>query len=153
MQNFLSDCGIKIYNDVLIEEERLELLEQSKQYIQKLEGIPALQSSPDLHTRVNPQTIKTLTDTMGVETVWKCWAVYLDYDLRQTSWHRHPSKMSSVYYLDNPECRGTQFRTSDKLFQIDLPTNTLITFPGGLSHSPPENITQSRYTLAIDSDK
>lgn len=146
--------GIKIYENVLSEEERVELLNLSKEHLEDLgNSYPGLQTSPNFWNQMNPKVLKTFMNVVGYETISKCWVNYTDGEMGYTSWHAHESKNTSVYYLDNPEGRGTIFKVGEKVFQIDSPTNSLMVIPGNMIHSVPENVTQPRYSLVIDTPK
>ena len=159
MQNFLSRIyyrfkyGIRIYTDVLKEEERLYLLEESKNYLQSIPNCPGLQTRPELHLLIKSKSLLKLMNKMRVKYISKCWVNYTDEEMKYLCWHNHSTwKYTSVYYLDNPEGKGTIFKDGDKVFQIDLPTNTLMVIPGNIEHSVPPNITKPRYSLVIDSN-
>lgn len=159
MLNFLSRIyyrlkyGIRIYTDVLKEEERLYLLEESKNYLEYIPICPGLQTRQELHFFIKSKSLLKLMNKMRIKYISKCWVNYTDEEMKYLSWHTHDDvKYTSVYYLDNPEGKGTFFKDGDKIFQIDVPTNTLMIIPGNMSHSVPPNITKPRYSLVINSN-
>jgi len=148
--------GIKIHRNVLTEEERLELIKDSNEYLVKFEVNPNLQTHPDLHEKLNEQSLKSiqkLLDKIGVTSILRCWATYTDPMKVEGCWHKHPVNLTSVYYMENPESLGTVFRVDNKEFRIDVPTNTLVVIPGYIDHNGPMNVTKRRETLVIDADE
>ena len=133
MLNFLSDLyykfkfDIRIYRDVLTEKERVELLKDSQKYLSDLgEHFPGLQTCEYLHKLVtfeNYVTLNKLLKIIGFETIHQCWSNYSDDNFTETCWHTHSVKLTSIYYLENPEELGTLFRVNGKQFQINVPTN------------------------------
>jgi hypothetical protein len=155
MENFLYETyGIRIYYNVLDEEERIGLLNESKKHLKNLgPRWPGLQTNPNLHLHLmNVKPLETFLCLSGFNSIEKCWVNYTDDSMKYISWHNHSkSRFTSIYYLDNPEGRGTMFDVDGKKFQLDVPTNTLMCIPPDIIHSVPENVTQPRYSLVIDS--
>lgn len=148
--------GIKIHRNVLTEEERLGLIGDSNKYLQRFPTNPGLQSEPDLHKKLNEQSLKSiqkLLDKVGCTSILKCWSTYMDPMKVEGSWHKHPVNLTSIYYMENPESLGTVFRIDNKEFRIDVPTNTLVVIPGYIDHNGPMNITKPRESLVIDTDE
>ena len=146
--------GIKIYHNILTEDERLSLLADSHKHLKDLgDGFPGLQSKSDLHlllNKKNQKSIRKIMNIMGLKQIFKCWVNYTDNDSQGGCWHTHPVEITSVYYLENPQKLGTVFKTKRKEFQIDLPTNSLIVFCPQLCHSGPGDAIQPRTTLVIE---
>ena len=148
--------GIKIYRNVLTEEERLGLIKDSNRHLQKFPGFPNLQSSSNLHKRLNKQSLKSiqkLLDKIGSTNILFCWSIYMDPMKVEGCWHNHEVKLTSIYYMENPESLGTVFRVDNKEFRVDVPTNTLVVIPGHIEHNVPMNVTKQRESLVIDTDE
>ena len=162
MLNFLSDSyykfkfDIRIYRNVLTEKERVELKKDSQRYLMDLgEHHPGLQTCEYLHellTFENYVTLNKLLKMIGFVTIDMCWSNYSDSNLTKTCWHTHPVKLTSIYYLENPERLGTSFRVNGKQFQINVPTNTLMVIPGYIEHNAPSNVTKPRQCIVIDTN-
>jgi len=147
--------GIKIYHNILTEDERLSLLADSHKHLKDLgDGFPGLQTLPNLHMLLNEKnqkSIRKIINIMGIKHIFKCWVNYTAKDAPGGAWHTHQNvEVSCVYYLENPEKKGTGFRTKRKEFQIDLPTNSLIVFCPSLEHTGPGDAIQPRTTLVIE---
>jgi hypothetical protein len=164
MPNFLSKLyyrhrhGIVVHRNVLTEEERVKLLEDSKNHLKTVSPRhPGLQTHADLNKKLyyeNYLTLIKLLKRSGSTNIHKCWVNYSEYGLGQTTWHKHECKLTSIYYLENPENIGTIFRHKGKEFRIDVPTNTLMIIPGSLEHTGPYTyVSNPRYTLTIDTNK
>lgn len=155
MENFLYETyGIRIYQNILSDEERIGLLNESKKLLKDLgPEYPGLQTDPYLHLRLmNKKPIETLLSLSGYDSIYKCWVNYSDEDMENLVWHSHSDiKCTSVYYLHNPEEHGTMFDIDGKIFQLNVPTDTLMCIPPDIRHSGPVNVTQPRYSLVIDS--
>ena len=162
MLNFLSDVyykyryGIRIYRNVLSEEERLELLRNSSEYLDdKGPSVPGLQTVAVLHTLLNFKnhlTLCKLLKLVGFTNIRQCWSNYSDSYQSETVWHTHSSRLTSIYYMENPEGLGTLFRVNKKEFKIDVPTNTLMVIPGNIEHNAPSNVTKPRQCFVVDTD-
>ena len=165
MTNFISNLyyrcrhGIKIYRNVLKEEERLNLLRYSKKYLKVVsESHPGLQTYADLHLKIdydNYLTLNKLVKKMKIKVtdIVLCWLNYGDSGVGHIFWHTHPYKQTSIYYIENPEGLGTLFRHKGKEFRIDVPTNSLMIIPGKIEHTAPyEILTKPRYSFVIDNN-
>ena len=149
--------GIKTFNNILLETERINLLNESKRFLEKISDLhPGLQTKSDLHLHLDHKNLfnlisKILKKAKVNGCIERCWVNYTDENLKYISWHTHPSvKFTIVYFLDNPENIGTIFRVKKQEFQIKGPTNSLIVIPPDLEHTVPNNITKPRYSLVID---
>ena len=148
--------GIKIYRNVLTEDERLELIRDSNKYLIKFPENPNLQSPSNSHEKFNEQSLKSiqkLLDKIGFTSILRCWSTYMNPKKIEGCWHKHPVNLTSIYYMENPESLGTVFRVDNKEFRIDVPTNTLVVIPGYIDHNVPMNITKPRECLVIDTDE
>lgn len=164
MSNFLSDLyyrvkyNIIIHRNVLKEEERLILLEESKKHLKQLgDNFPGLQTDPDLHQRIQYEgylIFHKLLKKIMFKSVIKCWSNYSDSEFSDNVWHTHHfTKKTSIYYMENPEELGTLFRVNNKVFQINVPTNTLMIIPGNMEHNAPPNVNKPRQCFVIDTNE
>ena len=163
VSNFLSDLyyrvkyNIIIHRNVLKEEERLILLEESKKHLKQLgDNFPGLQTYPDLHQRIQYEgylIFHKLLKKIMFKSVVKCWSNYSDSEFSDNGWHTHPVKITSIYYMENPEGLGTLFRHKGKEFRIDVPTNTLMIIPGNMEHNAPSNVNKPRQCIVIDTNE
>ena len=149
--------SIKIYHNILTEDERIILLNHIKPLLQRIPDCPGLQTSPTLHLESQNilNIIKKVANKCGINaSVDKSWAIYLDKEIAVESWHSHVlnrfSEYSLCYMIDNPEGFGTWFRFEDKVYKPECPTNSAIIFSPTLEHTGPANVKKPRYSLAID---
>ena len=149
--------GIRIYTNVLKEQERLRFLRDLSQYLRKVVNsdriFPGLQTRTDLHTQLSPENYFTLLKLMkrcGFKDVSSSWVYYSGANYPDNGWHTHKAKLTSIYYMENPEGFGTMFKHKGEEFQIDVPTNTLMVFPGNIEHSSPSGVTVPRYSFVFD---
>ena len=148
--------SIKIYHDILTEDERLILLNHSKPLLQEMENCPGLQTWPTLHMHSQniSNIIEKVANKCGINaSVDKSWVTYFDKEIGFESWHLHFQSFfeySLCYMIDNPEGFGTWFRFEDKVYKPECPTNSAIIFSSRLEHTAPPNVKKPRYSLAID---
>ena len=148
--------SIKIYHNILTEDERIILLNDSKPLLQKLQSFPALQTQANLHLENQNifNIIEKVANKCGINApVDKSWAIYLDKEIAKETWHSHSesfSEYSICYMIDNPEGFGTWFRFKDIVYKPECPTNSAIIFSSRLEHTAPANAKKPRYSLAID---
>ena len=143
---------MKVYKDILLEEERLEILKFVKTTVKDLgPKYPALQSLPDLHThkelKILIDKIKDITDGYLID---KCWATNTDGSY--ICWHNHPEyDKSIVYYLKNKLNIGTMFKKEGfKLEVSEGLQNSALVFDSNLVHSVPCHLFEDRYSIAFD---
>lgn len=162
MPNFLSRIyfrfkyGIRIYLNILEDEKRSSLFYRlEKHYSRRGENYPSLQTPEYIHDylrRVEPQIMKIFMSLLKIKNIDNCWALCV-LNSGESVWHTHENcKRTCVYYLQNPEGLGTEFDYKGRKFRIDLPTNSLMSFPSDLKHRPPDHIKYPRYTFAINYD-
>lgn len=148
--------GIKIFHNVLNDNERIKLLSISKEFLHKISDIhPGLQTTNNFHFILDKRgyfnIILKLLKKSNNKTLKSCWVNYTDKNIKYTNWHIHPDcKSTLLYFIENPESVGTIFKVNEKQFQIKVPTNSLIIFPPTILHTVPHNIKKPRYSLAID---
>ena len=148
--------SIKIYHNILTEDERIILLNHLKPLLQEIEFCPGLQTRPTLHLESQniSNIIKKVANKCGINaSVDLSWAVYFDKEIASELWHSHYEsffKYSLCYMIDNPEDFGTWFRFEDKVYKPECPTNSAIIFSPTLEHTGPANVKKPRYSLAID---
>ena len=148
--------SIKMYHNILTEDERIILLNYSKPLLQEIEGSPGLQTKPTLHLHNQNifNIIKKIVNKCGINaTVDTSWAIYFDKEIIFESWHSHYESFfyySLCYMIDNPEDFGTWFRFNGRVYKPECPTNSAIIFPSKLEHTAPPNLKKPRYSLAID---
>lgn len=146
------DVPIKIYYNVLSEHERINLLESSKLKLYDLgDGFPGLQTDTNFHLCIEKNTLNKICEKINNNNIDSCWVNYTDHSMKYQYWHNHENvKDTCVYMIENPEKIGTIFKINEEEYQMDLPTNSLITFPPDLMHTVPYNVINPRYSLAID---
>jgi hypothetical protein len=158
MNNFLfrKRYGVKIYNNILTESERIQLLTISKNFLTIIEGCPGLQTNSNFHLVLEQMGLGNILSKIQKKsksngTIHKCWVNYTDNEFSYTNWHTHStSKKISVYFIENPENIGTICRVKEKEFHIKTKTNSLIILPTTIEHTVPYNVKKPRYSLAID---
>lgn len=149
--------GIKIFHNILTEEERKLLLKEINPLLMVVSNeFSGLQTGAHLHCLLlekgHYNIIKKIIKKSKLSgEVDKCWVNYTDFDMRFINWHNHPeTKKTLVYMLENPENLGTFFMINGKELRVKCPENSLITFDPKMMHSLPNNVTKPRYSLAID---
>jgi len=149
--------GIRSFYNVLTENERLTLLEESKPQLKEISKLhPGLQTEANFHLILCQKGLfyliqKILKKSKVNGNISACWVNYTDENLKYTCWHNHQNiKNSLVFFIENPDNVGTIFRINGKEIQIKAPTNSMITFSSNIEHTVPYNITKPRYSLVID---
>jgi hypothetical protein len=144
--------GIEVHYNVLSKKEIKNLLSVSKSKLYKIGyNFPGLQSDPNFHLHISDEILNKFFKKVKNKNISKCWVNYTDYDMKYESWHDHiKAKNTCVYMIENPEKMGTMFKINGKIYQIDMPTNSLTVFPSHLIHTVPYNIKNPRYSLAMD---
>lgn len=148
---------VKIYNNILSNEERINLLEKCKPFLYKIKGCPGLQTNPNLHELFLNDLDVFEKIKKGVkinQKIKKCWMNYTDINFAYESWHDHNIldiyDYSCCYMIENPENIGTWFRVNDEICKVTCLTNSALVFHKSILHTVPPNITKPRYSLAID---
>ena len=143
---------MKVYKDILLEEERLEILKFVKTKVKDLgPKFPGLQSSSNLHQY---KELKILLDKIKPiikgYVIQKCWVNLSHGD--HISWHNHPDcDKSIVYYLKNKSNIGTMFKKEgDKVEVSQGLQNSLLFFNSNLTHSVPCHVSEERYSIVFD---
>jgi hypothetical protein len=146
------DHNIEVHYNVLSEKERKNILKISNSKLYKIsEDHPGLQTDSDFHHYIDQNTLNKFFKKVKNKNIYKCWVNYTDFTMKYEAFHNHEnSKNTCVYMIENPEKKGTIFNINEKIYQIDLPTNSMIIFPTHLMHTVPYNITKPRYSLAIN---
>ena len=149
--------SIKIIDNILTEEERVDLFIRSIRFLEKLPTNPGLQTRNDLHMNceVISSIIKKIAEKSSIpRTVKTSWLNYTDKDWAYECWHHHDYpgfyNMTCVYMLDNPEGLGAWIKIDNEIYKPECPTNSLILLPCEVKHTVPPNVTMPRYSLAID---
>tara|TARA_Y100000992_G_scaffold66712_1_gene41244 strand:+ start:269 stop:778 length:510 start_codon:yes stop_codon:yes gene_type:complete len=143
--------GFQFYYNVFTDQEKETILDDAKFYLQAFDqNSPGLMSHPHLHEDVD---LSKLFDKCGATDVNQSWLNYAKKGFpKNHSWHTHPYRYTGVYYFD--DCENTMFKGMKKIFQIDVPKNTLVVFPAHIFHSIPVVKDDSeRYSLAFDFNK
>lgn len=165
--NFKLKNNIETYESVLSEEDRLTLFRTSIFLVQPSNDYPGLQTHSNFHLelkKLNQFFIleKIIKKANINKKIFKCWANYTDKETQYISWHRHdtiinsdrkyniPSNRHIVYYIYNPEGKGTWFNTDDEITKLSANENSMVILPNHLLHSVPSDITKPRLSLAID---
>ena len=144
---------MKVYKNILLEKERLEILNFVKTTVKDLgPDFPGLQSSPDLHQykelKILIDKIKDIIDGYSIQ---KCWANLSHGDF--IYWHKHDaSDKSIVYYLKSPKNLGVMFaKNKSGIEYTEGVENSLVMFDGSKEHSVPNSHKKmDRYTIALD---
>jgi|TARA_R100000455_G_C6173159_1_gene53825 hypothetical protein len=143
---------MKVYKNILLEKERLEILKFVKTKVKDLgPNFPGLQSSPNLHQhkelKILINKIKNITKGYLIE---KCWANFSNGDY--ICWHNHSyCDKSIVYYLKNKLNIGTMFKKEGHNVQVSKGLqNSLLIFDSNLTHSAPCHLSEERYSIAFD---
>ena len=122
---------------------------------------PGLQSPPNLYEIVLSNNyfnfyeklfkyLVSNTQPTSVKII-KSWVTHQDKNTGEC-WHTHEySAYSCVYYLTNPENKGTMVEIDGKIFTYEAKENSLIILPGHIKHTPPR-VNKKRYSVAIDFD-
>ena len=149
--------SIKIIDNILTEEERVNLFIRSRRFLEKIPGCPGLQTQSNLHMKcqVISSIIKKIAEKSSIpRTVKTSWVNFTDKDIAYESWHNHDYpgfyNVTCVYMLDNPEGIGAWINIDNKIYKTECPTNSLILLPCEIKHTVPPNVTMPRYSLAID---
>jgi hypothetical protein len=156
-----------LYKDILLEEERINLLENFiKLSVKDLgESFPGLQSSPTIHLHEEMKILlKKIKPYHEGYTISRCWANFSRGNI--IAWHNHHdeinrSKKSMVYFLENKCGMGPMFKVEPKHsfpfspppFRVKItqcPENSLLLFDNTLIHSMPCHLPQDRYSIAFD---
>mgnify|MGYP003152950900 CR=1 FL=1 len=144
---------MEIYKDILLEEERRNILKFVKTKVKELgEKFPGLQSDPNLHTLKELKVfLKRIKKYLTGYKIQKCWANYSCGDY--ISFHKH-KVTSMVYFLENKSNMGPMFLKKSKgFFQVNMsqcPENSLLIFDSGVIHSVPCHLKEDRYSIAIE---
>ena len=143
---------MKVYKNILLEKERLEILNFVKTTVKDLgPDFPGLQSSPDLHQykelKILIDKIKDIIDGYSIQ---KCWANFSNGDY--ICWHNHVDcNKSMVYYLKNKSNIGTMFKKEGLKLEISKGLqNSALIFDSNLTHSVPCHLFEDRYSIAFD---
>jgi|TARA_R100001509_G_C4693595_1_gene157676 hypothetical protein len=143
---------MKVYKNILLEKERLEILNFVKTTVKDLgPDFPGLQSSPDLHQykelKILIDKIKDIIDGYSIQ---KCWANFSNGDY--ICWHNHGyCDKSMVYYLKNKSNIGTMFKKEGYSIEVSEGLqNSLLVFNSDLTHSVPCHLSEERYSIAFD---
>ena len=84
----------------------------------------------------------------------RCWMNYTDINFSYECWHDHNFsdiyEYSCCYMIENPENIGTWFRVNNELCKVTCSTNSALVFHKSITHTVPPNVTEPRYTLAMD---
>ena len=143
---------MKVYKDILLEKERLKLLEYIKTTVKNLGSkYPGLQSKPNLHTdKEMLPLIKIIKNHLKGYNIERCWANFSMGDYM--TWHAHPEfDISVAYYLKNPSSIGTVFKKDGFGVHVpECPENSLLIFDSKLVHSVPYHLKEERYSIAVD---
>jgi len=153
-------------NNVLLNKERLKILNFVKPKLTLLpnddagRSYPGLQTTSDLHTKKEMQTLlKVLKKKLNYNEVLDCWANYTDGSF--INWHKHNIKTDSkkeavVYYLLNPDNLGTMFRDMtipnyEKIYYTKAKQNSAIKFNASEVHSVPNSFKKiNRISIALN---
>ena len=156
----LNDYRIKVYYDVLTDEERLISMGQCNTFLidVRKSGYPGYQTKGLLHEIFRkknylnpfPKFLKLIIDEIGECEIVRSWMNYTDFELRYENWHTHEADYSAVYMSSNPENLGTSFLIEGEEITTTAPTNSLTIFPSNLLHTVPSNVKEPRYSIAID---
>ena len=152
---------MELYKDILLEEERRNILKFVKTKVKELgEKFPGLQSDPNLHTLKEFKVfLKRIKKYLNGYKIQKCWANYSCGDY--ISFHKHQGT-SMVYFLENKSNIGPMFLEKsksrsplswDSLFQVNMsqcPENSLLIFDRDVIHSVPCHLKEDRYSIAIE---
>lgn len=154
---------VELYENVLSEEDRLTLLRTSMHCMKRVYQSPGLQTEPDFHLKLkelNQFSIlqKIIKKTNIDKKIEMCWGNYTDKEEQYINWHTHnyyhglksPSRRHIVYYIHNPEEKGTWFNTDGEITKLNAKENSMIIIPNHLVHSVPSDITKPRVSIAID---
>jgi len=148
---------VKIYHNVLSDEERISILNNFKHLLCETERSPGLQTYSDLHSLSldNFNIFEKIKKRIQINRkIQKSWINYTDINFAYEFWHNHDNldtyDYSCCYMIENPENLGTWFRVNDEICQTKCPTNSVLVFHKLLMHTVPPNITKPRYSLAID---
>ena len=149
--------SIKIVDNILTEEERINLLDRSRLFLEKFPGFPGLQTRNNLHMKCQSisSTIKKIAEKSSIPRLVKSsWVNYTDKDMACESWHHHDYpgyyNMNCVYMIDNPEGMGAWIDIENEIYKTECPTNSLILLPVEVPHTVPPNVIMPRYSLSID---
>ena len=149
--------SIKIIDNILTEEERINLFNRSRLFLEKLPNCPGLQTQSNLHMkcRVISSIIEKIAKKSSIPRLVKSsWANYTDKDMAYQLWHHHnyPGyyNMNCVYMIENPEGIGAWLDIENVIYKTECPTNSLMLLPVEILHTVPSNVTMPRYSLSID---
>ena len=152
---------VKIYNNILSNEERIFLLEKCKPFLFEIEDSPGLQTYDGLH-RAFPNDLdifeKIKKGGKIDREIKQCWMNYTDINFAYEFWHDHVTlpkdwdtyDYSCCYMIENPENLGTWFRLNDEICKVTCLTNSVIVFHKSIIHTVPPNITKPRYSIAMN---
>ena len=154
--------GIKTFPNVLTPDEIDIIIRESIPLLEKISpGHPGLQTNPEFHIHMMKNgrydIIDKIHKSVGVGGwIYKCWVNYTDPTMRYSTWHTHmrpenpPLRCTSVVYLKGEERCGTLFRKNNKIYKTKGKIGSVVTIPSHLEHSVPEDITEPRFSMAID---
>jgi hypothetical protein len=143
---------MKFYTDILLEKERLELLEFTEKNVESLgPDHPGLQSFADFHKHEELKIlINKIKPFIEEYIIQKCWANLSNGDF--IYWHKHDaSDKSIVYYLKNKSNIGTMFKKEGHKIEVSEGVeNSLLIFDSKLLHSVPCHLPEERYSITFD---
>ena len=154
--------GVKTYYNVLTQNEIDILIDESTSLLTRISpNHPGLQTNSEFHIHMMKlgryDIIDKIHKSVGVGGwISKCWVNYTDPTMRYTSWHTHmrpgshPLRCTSVFYLKGEDRCGTTFRKNNKIYKTKGKIGSVVTIPPDLEHSVPEDITEPRFSMAID---
>ena len=157
------DNVVESYENVLSEEDRLLLFRTSMFCMERIDRCPGLQTQPNFHFKLKEFhqfsiLEKIIKKSKINKQIGKCWVNYTDKETQYVNWHAHnfinghkiPPGRHIVYYIHNPEEKGTWFNTDGEITKLSAKENSMIIMSNHLIHSVPSDITKPRLSLAID---
>ena len=146
------EIKMNLYTDILLEEERIKILEAVKQHVKDLgPKFPGLQTPPFFHEHETMKVLlKKIKPYYKKYDITKCWANFSLGNI--IGWHNHEgSDKTMVYFLENKCNMGPIFKKEGSEVETSrCPENSLLFFDSTLLHSMPCHLPQDRYSISFE---
>jgi hypothetical protein len=143
---------MKLYTDILLEEERIKILEAVKQNVKDFgPKFPGLQTPSFFHQHKTMQVLlKKIKPYYKNYDIIKCWANFSLGNI--ISWHNHHgSDKTMIYFLENKCNMGPMLKKEGCEIEITrCPENSLLIFNSNIAHSAPCHLPEERYSIAFE---
>ena len=143
---------MKLYTDILLEEERIKILEAVKQHVKDLgPKFPGLQTPPFFHEHKTMQVLlEKIKPYYKKYDITKCWAYFSLGNI--IAWHDHQGcDKTMLYFLENKCNMGPMLKKEGYEVEITrCPENSLLIFNSNITHSGPCHLPEERYSIAFE---